>query len=172
MVVEGEGAIDNARQRVTREPVVRIEDDNHKPIAGATVVFTLPTEGTTGTFANGSQTLIMTTESNGVAAVKGLRVNQVSGKLVIHVSASYRGLTARTTINQTNEGVPGAKSSTGGGSGTKVLVILAIVGAAAGGGAYFLTRKSGNSSSSSNTTPPPAVGIGLTPGTGAILGPH
>jgi len=172
VVVEGEGATNSAHQRVTHDPVVRIEDENHQPIAGAAVVFTLPTEGTTGVFGNGSQTLIMMTDKTGQAVAKGLRVNQVTGKLAIHVTASYRGLTARTTINQLNEGVPGAKSSTGGGGSTKLLVVLAVVGAAAGGGAYFATHKSGSSSTSTTTTPPPVLGIGLTPGTGTIIGPH
>jgi len=52
VVVEGEGAINNIRQRVARDPMVRVEDNNHKPIAGAVVVFTLPTEGATGEFGN------------------------------------------------------------------------------------------------------------------------
>jgi hypothetical protein len=170
VVVEGEGAINNARQRVVREPIVRVEDENHKPIAGAAVVFTLPTEGTTGVFGNGAKTLTIMTDSDGRAVGKGLRVNQVSGKLPIHVSASYRGLTARTIVNEVNEGVPGAKASSGGGSG-KIIVILAIVGAAAGGGAYFATHKS-SSTVTPPVTPPTVVSIGLTPGTGVIIGPH
>ena len=170
VVLEGEGATNNARQRMVREPVVRIEDENHKPIAGAAVVFTLPTEGATGVFSNGSQTLTVITDSNGRAAGKGLRVNQVTGKLPIHVAASYRGLSARTIVNEINEGVPGGKTSAGGGSG-KLIAILAIAGAAAGGGAYFATHKSAGSPASS-TAPPPTVGIGLTPGTGVIIGPH
>ena len=43
VVLEGEGATNNVRQRVARDPVVRVEDENHKPIVGAAVVFTLPT---------------------------------------------------------------------------------------------------------------------------------
>ena len=38
-IVEGEGAINNIRQRVNREPIVQVEDQNHKPVAGAVVVF-------------------------------------------------------------------------------------------------------------------------------------
>lgn len=172
VIIEGEGATDNARHHISREPIIRVEDDNHKPIAGAAVVFTLPTEGTTGVFANGSQTLIVTTNSNGLAVGKGMRVNLVSGKLVVHVSASYRGLTARTTINQTNEGVAGVKSSSGGHS--KLVVILVVVAAAAGGGAYyFATHKSGSSTSSSTTpSSPSSTAISLTPGSGIIIGPH
>src|ERR1035437_4688871 len=67
VVVEGEGAINNVRQRVAREPVVRVEDENHKPIAGAAVVFTLPTEGATGEFSNGGKSLTMITDSQGRA---------------------------------------------------------------------------------------------------------
>src|SRR5262245_24487457 len=59
VVVEGEGAINNVRQRSAREPIVRVEDENHKPVAGAAVVFTLPTEGATGEFGGGSKTLTM-----------------------------------------------------------------------------------------------------------------
>ena len=44
-IVEGEGAINNIRQRVNREPIVQVEDQNHKPIAGAVVVFFLPDSG-------------------------------------------------------------------------------------------------------------------------------
>src|ERR1041385_9431846 len=38
-IVEGEGAINNVRQRVNREPIVQVEDNNRKPVAGAVVVF-------------------------------------------------------------------------------------------------------------------------------------
>ena len=41
VVIEGEGSINNIRQRTAREPVVQVEDQNHKPVAGAVVVFTL-----------------------------------------------------------------------------------------------------------------------------------
>jgi len=172
VVIEGEGIVNNARQHAIHEPIVRVEDDQHQPIAGASVVFTLPTEDTTGVFANGSQTLIATTDSSGVAVGKGMRLNMVSGKLVIHVTASYRGLSARTTINQTNEGVTGAKASTGGRHG-KVIVILAVVAAAAGGGAYYATHRGGTPTTIATTPTPPAAtpAIGITAGNSSIIGP-
>ena len=171
VVVEGEGAINNIRQRTVRDPIVRVEDENHKPIAAAAVVFTLPTEGATGEFANGSKNLTVMTDSQGLAKVQGMKVYQANGKLPIHVTASYRGLTARTTIMQFVEGAPpGAKAAKHGGSG-KIIAIVAVIGAAAaGGGVYAATR----SSSSTTVTPPPAgpAAIGLTPGTGTIAPPH
>lgn len=44
VIVEGEGAVNNARQRVARDPMVQVEDENRKPIAGAAVVFLLPNQ--------------------------------------------------------------------------------------------------------------------------------
>ena len=35
VVVEGEGQINNIKQRSAREPVVQVQDENHKPVAGA-----------------------------------------------------------------------------------------------------------------------------------------
>src|ERR1039458_9533253 len=87
-IVEGEGALNNVKQRVNREPVVQVEDENHKPIAGAAVVFFLPTSGPGGTFANGSQTLTVTTDATGRAAATGIRPNHLTGKMQIRVSAS------------------------------------------------------------------------------------
>src|SRR5215471_20360318 len=88
VVVEGEGAINNVRQRVAREPLVRVEDENHKPVVGAAVVFTLPTEGATGQFGGGAKTLTVLSDSSGLAAAQGLRMNPVAGKIPIHVNAS------------------------------------------------------------------------------------
>jgi hypothetical protein len=172
VVVEGEGAINNARQRVTREPIIRIEDENRKPIAGAAVVFTLPTEGATGEFGNGSKNLTIMTDKQGLATAHGLKLNGLPGKVPIQVNASYRGLTARTTIAQTSVLPPGAKASAGGGGHGTLIAILVVVGAAAaGGGAYFATHKSG-SSAPPVTTPSGPTPIGITPGTGTIVGGH
>jgi hypothetical protein len=169
IVVEGEGAINNVRQRVAREPIVRVEDENHRPLAGAAVVFTLPTEGATGAFGNGTTSLTVLTDSQGQAAAQGMKVNQVPGKVPIHVNVSYRGLSARTTITQYNEGPAVAAKSGGHG---KVIAILAVIAAGAAGGAVIATRKSSSNSSTTPTGPVVASPIGITPGTGSIVGPR
>ena len=176
VVVQGEGAINNARQRVTREPIVRIEDENHRPIAGAAVVFTLPTQGATGQFGNGSQNLTIMTDKQGQAVAHGLKLNGLPGNVPIQVNVSFRGLTARTVITEISVLPPGAKASanagTGGGHGALIAVLVVLGAAAAGGGAYFATHKSG-SSPTTPTPPPPAVNpIGITAGTGTIVGGH
>ncbi|HZS70290.1 MAG TPA: hypothetical protein VFA13_00505 [Candidatus Acidoferrum sp.] len=169
VVIAGEGAINNIGQRATHDPVVRVEDENQRPVAGAAVVFTVPTEGASGEFANGSKNLVVTTDQQGRAAAQGLKANQITGRLQIHVTASYRGRTARTNITQFNMAVPGKRS--GGGSAKKVAIILAIAGAAAGGGVAAAALGGKNSSSGSSPTPA-APAISITPGTGTVGPPH
>jgi hypothetical protein len=148
IVVEGEDVTTLARQRVSRDPVVRVEDDDHRPIAGASVVFALPVSGTSGEFANGSRTLIVVTDSGGLATAQGLRANDVPGKLQIYVTASYRGVRARALINQMVQSSPRAKPATPAmqtsrTSGRWKWVVLGIAGAAgAGAGVYFGTHTS------------------------------
>src|SRR4051812_12917634 len=90
IVLQGEGAVNNIQQHTVVEPIVRIEDENQTPIAGASVVFTLPTEGATGEFRNHSKTLMATTDAQGQTLAKLLKVYEVPGKLPIHVTVSYK----------------------------------------------------------------------------------
>ena len=168
VVVEGEGQSNNIGQHASRPPLVRVEDENHKPIVGAAVIFTLPTEGATGDFGNGSKTFTGMTDSQGQAAGKGLKFNQLPGKLPIYVNASYRGLTAKATITEYVVAPPGAKVGGGGGHG-KIILVLAIIGAAAAGGAYYATHR-GSSAATTTTVVAPPTPIGITPGTGTITG--
>src|SRR5689334_3779718 len=94
VVVDGEGAINRIGQRSSRDPVIRIEDENHRPLTGAAVVFTLPTGGASGEF-NGSKTSTVMTDNQGQAIARGLKVNHIPGTLPIHVNASYRSVRAR-----------------------------------------------------------------------------
>jgi len=161
VVIEGEGAINNVRQRVARDPVVRVEDENHHPIVGAAVVFTLPVSGPGGEFANGSKTLTVITESEGTATARGLKLNDSPGKLQIYVTASYRGLRARALITET---VAGSATAKGHGGSGKWIAILAVIGGAAAGGVVAATHK-GSTSTSNTSTITTTTAIGITPGT-------
>src|SRR5262245_56735378 len=74
VVIEGEGVVHNVQQRSRRDPAVRIEDQAGAPIKEAAVVFTLPTEGSSGEFSNGSKTLTLVTGADGLAKAQGLQV--------------------------------------------------------------------------------------------------
>ncbi len=163
-IVEGEGALNNVKLRVNREPVVQVEDENHKPIAGAAVVFFLPTSGPSGTFANGSQTLTVTTDATGRATATGIRPNHLTGKMQIRVTASANGLTASATINQAN--VVGATAAVGLSLTAKVLIIVGIA-AGATAGAVLATRGGGSSSAASGLST-----VTITAGTPTVGGPH
>jgi hypothetical protein len=169
VVVEGEGQINNIRQRTAREPVVQVEDENHKPVAGAVVVFTTPSNGATGVFANGSHTLTVTTDDTGRAVARGLKPNAAKGQYQIHVNASYRGQTASTNIAQTNAVVTaaGTVAATGAAHG-KLIAVLVVVGAAAAGGAVYATQRGGGTTTTPGVTPasPTTISAG-----GATVGP-
>jgi hypothetical protein len=163
VIIEGEGAINNVRQRVAREPIVQVEDENRKPVAGAAVTFLLPQTGASGTFTNGSRVLMVTTDSKGQAVMRGMTPNDVSGALRINVSASYQGQTASTSITQTNAAGGGAASAASSGLNIafKVIALAAVVGAAVVGG----TVVANNQSEERHASPGPTI---ITPGTPAV----
>lgn len=159
VVVEGEGTLNNVKQRVNREPIVQVEDENHKPVAGAAVVFFLPTSGPSGTFANGSQTMTVTTDAIGRAAATGIHPNHTLGKMAIRVTASANGLSATASITQTN--IAGPSVGRGLSNTTKILIGVGAL-AAIGAGVYFAVRSTG---------PGPQTGITITPGTPTVGAP-
>jgi hypothetical protein len=168
VIVEGEGAINNVKQRTAREPIVQVEDENHKPVAGAAVVFLLPDQGAGGAFAGGTHMLTVTSDAQGRAIAHGFHPNGVQGNFQMKVTASFQGKTANASISQTNAAGAAAGAAAAGLS-VKWIVIIAVAGAAAAGAAVAATH-SGGSSSTTTTTPPPVITI--TPGTGTVGAPH
>jgi hypothetical protein len=160
VVVEAGGAINNVRQRTARETIVQVEDQNHKPVGGAVVVFTLPNQGAGGAFANGAQSLTVTSDAQGRAIATGLRLNRINGNWTMRVNASYGGHTADAAIPQVNAvAAAGAGAAATAAISTKVLIIVAAVaGAAAAGGAIAATR--GGSSSQNSTSAPTIISLG------------
>jgi hypothetical protein len=166
VIVEGEGAINNMKQRVNREPIVQVEDQNHKPVAGAAIIFFLPNDGPGGTFVNGSTTLTTTTNAQGQAVARGIRFNNLPGTMQIRVAASLAGQTASAVISQTNVlGVAASGGSIGGiGLTTKLLIIGAIVGGAVAAGVVIANHSGGGSNPAAPAT------ITITPGTVTVGG--
>ena len=166
-IVEGEGAINNIRQRVNREPIVQVEDNNRKPVAGAVVIFLLPDSGASGTFTDGSRMLMTVTDNQGRASARGIRPNAQSGPMLIRVTASFQGLTASSVITQTNAAAAAtAASGAGLSTAAKWAIILGIAGGAAAG---IIVATHGGSSPAGPSTPPPIV---ITPGTPTVGGPQ
>jgi hypothetical protein len=174
VVLQGEGATSNIRQRVSTEPTIRVEDEKQNPVSGAVAVFTLPTEGATGVFVKGSKTLTVTTDNRGQAVASGLTMNGIPGKVPIFVSASYRGLSTRTIMTQYSVAPAGAKIGDSKGHSKKLIVILAVLGAGAAGGAFAVSHKNTTTPAPPviPTTPSGPTPIGITTGSGSISPPH
>jgi hypothetical protein len=104
VILDDEAPLNNISERTAREPIVQVQDENHKPVAGAAVLFAIhPAAGGAGaSFANGASSLSVVTNSNGVARASGLVMNQTKGTWHLQVTASKGGLTNTTTINETN----------------------------------------------------------------------
>lgn len=162
VILEGEGAINNIRQRTAREPIVQVEDENRKPVAGAMVLFTLPDSGPGGVFPNGSKTLITYTDPKGQAKAQGLKPNSVAGAYQIAVNVTSQGLKASAVIGQTNLLTAAAAA---GGISAKLIAILAIAGGAAAAGAIAAT-------SGGNNSPAPVPTATVTAGTPTVGGPN
>jgi hypothetical protein len=109
-ILDGEGALNNIRQRTAREPIVQVEDKNHKPVAGALVLFTINSgpSGASGSIA-GATTFTVRTGPDGKAQLRNFKPNSLSGDFTITVTASLGALTAAAIlIHQKNEtGAPG-----------------------------------------------------------------
>lgn len=165
IVVEGDGAINNIRLGTAKAPVVRVEDDDGRPLAGVPVTFLLPEAGAGGTFADRGSSLTVITDSRGLVAARGLRPNNVAGPFQIRVTASYRGETARATITQTNA----APAASRRGSRTKLLLLLGLAGGAAAGAAAALSG--GGGAASAGPAPAPSPPPSAPPPSGTILTP-
>lgn len=165
VIVEGDGAINNIRQRTAREPIVQVEDENHKPVAGAAVLFALNGHGAGGSFAGGAHSLTVVTDAHGRAVARGFQPNHAQGQFQMHVTASKNGQTANANISMSNVAAAGAGAASGMALSTKILIVVAVAGAAAAGGAYYATHNGGGNSAA--TSP-----ITITPGTGTVGPPH
>lgn len=164
VVVEGEGAINNIKRRTSRETIVQVEDQNHKPVAGAAVAFLLPADGPGGAFAGGAKSASIVTDNAGRATMPHLQVNSNPGSYHIGVYASQGGLAASATVVQSSIVGAGAAVSTAG-----IIGIIAGVAAAGGVAVAVVSKGKGGSSSPTQPSTTPSGSVGT--GGGTVFGP-
>ena len=136
-LIEGEGAAYPAGSRATRGVAVKVTDENGQPVEGATVGFSLPSDGPGGAFASGAHTEVATTHADGEAAVWGMQWNRTPGPFAILITAVKGAARGGVTCSQSLAvaAVPAARQSRAGpGSHKWIWITLAVVGAAAGAG--------------------------------------
>jgi hypothetical protein len=136
VILEGEGAFNDMKHRVARNPVVEVRDESGRPVPGAQVTFSLPEIGPGGTFAGGSKKFTVTTDAQGRAAAEGLKPNAIEGRFHTRVTATAAGVTGSIAISQRNTLAGGFVEVRKGGIGKGKIVLLLLLIAGAGGGAY------------------------------------
>jgi hypothetical protein len=173
VILNDEGALNNIRQRDAREPIVQVQDENHKPVAGALLIFLINTggNGAGGTFAGGLSSLTVTTNAAGQAVAHGFTWNGISGNFSISVHASSGNLSANSTISCSGGGGGGSSSNNSSGNNPPPShggvphhghLHWVLIGSAAAAGAglltFFVVHQTNN-------------GTTITPGTGTVGGP-
>lgn len=135
VILEGEDVSNNIKERTAREPIVQVEDENHKPVAGAAVVFSIDSGGghAGATFLNGAKTFSGKTDANGRIVAHGFHPNGHTGQFHINVTASKGPLTTHTSIAQTNMAAAssGATTATVPGFVATHVALLSVVAAGA-----------------------------------------
>jgi hypothetical protein len=151
VILDGEGALNNIKLRTAHEPIVQVQDENHKPVAGAIVIFLLPNSGPGGTFLDGTNILSTTTDAEGKAIAHGLVPNKVTGQYQIQVQAKYNDLNAKTAIQQKNVSEKSSTQAHAGHPIVKWVLVSAAVGAGIAAG--IVVSQSGHSTTIKAGTP-------------------
>ena len=176
VILDGEGALNNIQERTAREPIVQVQDEKHRPLAGALVLFAIHggAGGAGAAFEGGASTLSVLTDANGLARAAGLLANNLQGSWQIQVTASMGNLTTTTVIHESNV-VPSPQSQLNNAAKTKPSihwpfskpVTLTIVGGLVVAGAviYYVVADLNNNSGTQVTTGTGTVGApSATPG--------
>lgn len=168
-VIKGRDAANILKPPSVVPPTVDVRDANNRPIIGAVVTFTSPTDEPTVKFPNGNRSYSVVTDLAGRATVEDM-VPMGLGTFHIEVAATLADSNGSARISETN--YPTLKAATGVASisdanrvkvptehglstGAKV-GIIAAVGVAIGVGVFFAER--GHKTSSSVSAGTPTVG--------------
>ena len=111
VVLEGEGVRNNLSDGLGKSPVVVVEDENHRPIPGATVVFRIAVGGgvdgthfSEGDGPGGASWASVKTGGDGMARAPKLVLGARSGSLTIEVEAALGTMRVMTVIDETIRG--------------------------------------------------------------------
>jgi hypothetical protein len=151
VILEGEDVSNNIKERTAREPIVQVTDENHKPVAGAAVLFSIDSQGgrAGASFEHGAKVFHGTTDANGQVTAKGFHPNAHTGQFHVNVTASKGQLVSHATIAQTNVAAATTAATTTGITGfvaAHVVLVSAVAAGVAAGvatGVVVATRSSG-----------------------------
>lgn len=164
VVLRGEGVQHNVKKGRATRAVVEVRDENNRPQAGVILTFTMPADGPSGAFVDGSRMATVTTDSAGRASVS-YTPNSVPGEWNINVSGSHAGQSLSATLAQVNS----LAAAAAGISAATIGVIIGVGAAAAVGAAVAL---SGDNGASPGPSPAPQPGVRIGTGSNPVtIGP-
>ena len=166
-IIQGEGALNDIRTRTAREPIVQVDDENHKPVAGALVIFSIDKSGSSYANFGGMSSISVHTDATGRAFASGFRITQRKGSYSIHVHASYGQLVAEEAFVESNIAVLISQNNTstevGAVSHKKAWIVSSALVVGAVAGIVFATRQSSPTivSAGTGTVGAPAAASGI-----------
>jgi subtilisin-like proprotein convertase family protein len=90
-----------------------VKDASGNALAGASVTFTAPASGASGTFAGGSRTYTGTTDASGIVTATAFTANTTAGSYTVTATTSVSSLVANFNLTNT-AGNPNSISATSG----------------------------------------------------------
>jgi len=168
VAVQGEGAINNIQARTATQPVVDVQDESGKPVAGAEVIFQMPAAGPGGVFNGWLRTQTVRSDAQGRAAATGMTPNDQEGRFNIKVTASLNSKSGSVVIGQSNTATGGPGVSKAKSKHRNLWITVAVLGGVAGVlTGVALTRDSSSPTVTTTTNP-----ITITPGSISVGGPR
>ena len=165
VVLKGEGGRNSIKSRTGTPIEVEVRDATAKPIAGAQVIFQLPSFGASGSFPGGQLIERTTTGPSGQAVMTGFVPNDIEGRFNIKITADSGTLSGNAVVTEVNL----AELAEDKPKSHKALWILLAVGAGAG---VAVGVAAGGKGSSPASVAAPAPSVTVTPGTISVGGPH
>ena len=154
-IIQGEGALNDIRTRTAREPIVEVDDENHKPVAGALIIFSLDKSGSSYANFGGMSSVSVHTDAAGRAFASGFKTTQRKGSYKVHVHASYGQLVAEDEFLESNISVLFSQDGTSAGVATvshkKAWIVSSVLAAGAVAGIVLATQQSSPASISAGT---------------------
>jgi len=164
-VLKGEGGKNSIKSRTGTPIEIEVRDNQNKAVAGAQVIFQLPSFGASGSFPGGQLTERTTTGPDGHAIMTGFVPNDTPGRFNIKITADSGSLSGTAVVSEINVAeLPSDRQKS-----RKSLWILLAAGAGGGVAAAVLA---GGGSSTPAAPPPPAPSVTVTPGTITVGGPR
>jgi hypothetical protein len=160
--------------RVSSQVVVKVTDENDRPMPAIAIIFTIPQGSGGATFAStGGLTASVTTNSAGLAT-SGSFTASASSTFSMSVTASTPAgpLTVSVPVNMPTALASVGSTAAGGGGASHTGLIIGVLAGVGAAGAVAAKVLSGGKNNNPQPTPPSTISGQIGSATGGTFGPH